>query len=188
VPALYNPLMKYNPDIRKRKSLRLKEYDYSGQGMYFVTICVKNRECLFGNIANNKIILSVPGKIAHDCLTEITTHFRDIMLDNYVIMPNHVHAIIMIKTGNDQHRRGLINQTPTNQTPTNQTPTNQTPTNQTPTNQTPTSQIPTSQIPVATQWIMMKNPNQTLGKIIRYFKGKSSFVNSYFISVIILSL
>ena len=55
--------MKYNPDIHHRRSIRLKRYDYSQNGAYFVTICVQNRECLFGKITNGKMILNDAGKM-----------------------------------------------------------------------------------------------------------------------------
>ena len=54
---------KYNPNIHHRRSIRLKGYDYSQEGLYFITICVKDRECLFGKIENNEMILNDAGKM-----------------------------------------------------------------------------------------------------------------------------
>ncbi len=55
--------MTYNPDIHKRQSIRLKGYDYSQSGLYFITICCYQRECLFGNIMNSQIILNNFGQL-----------------------------------------------------------------------------------------------------------------------------
>ena len=92
--------MKYNPEIHHRRSIRLQGYDYSLLGAYFVTICTQNRVCLFGEIADGKIVLNNAGKIAQQCWLEIPNHFPNVSLDQYVIMPNHVHGIIIIN-GND---------------------------------------------------------------------------------------
>ena len=78
------------------KTTRLKNYDYSTDGYYFVTICVKNNSCLFGNVNNGKIALSETGKIAEIFWQEIPDHFPFIRLDEFIIMPNHIHGIIII--------------------------------------------------------------------------------------------
>ena len=84
------------------ESVRLKGWDYSSPGHYFITICTKNRECLFGNIVQNKIVLSDMGKIMERYWREIPDHFNGVKLDEYVIMPNHIHGIIsiMVETPN----------------------------------------------------------------------------------------
>ena len=79
-----------------RKKLRLKYYNYSKNGYYFVTICVKDNIKCFGEIKNGSIILNDYGKIAHKYWIEITKHFNNIQLHDFVIMPNHIHAIIEI--------------------------------------------------------------------------------------------
>lgn len=79
-----------------RRSLRLKSHDYSHPGAYFVTICAYNRECLFGNIAEGKIIFKERGNIVDHCWREIPAHFPQVELDGFVIMPNHIHGIIWI--------------------------------------------------------------------------------------------
>ncbi len=86
--------------IRQRKPNRLKNFDYSLSGWYFVTICTKNRECLFGEIIDGKMILNKYGKIVDKCFKEIPKHFENVLLDIYQIMPNHVHGIIIIKCNN----------------------------------------------------------------------------------------
>ena len=86
----------YDPYKHHRRSIRIKEYDYSQGGAYFVTICVHDRECGFGEILDWEMRLSSVGEIARQCWLEIPNHFSNIELDEYVIMPNHVHGIIII--------------------------------------------------------------------------------------------
>jgi REP element-mobilizing transposase RayT len=90
----------YHPEIHHRRSIRLQEYDYSQAGLYFVTICVQNRECLFGNIADGEMRLNEIGEIARNCWMEIPQHYPDTQLYDFVVMPNHIHGIIDI-TPND---------------------------------------------------------------------------------------
>ncbi|MDR0206107.1 MAG: transposase [Bacteroidales bacterium] len=92
--------MKYNPNIHHRRSIRLKGYDYSQKGLYFVTICVQNREYLFGKIANGKMILNAQGKMIEKWCSELSNKFCDIVLDTHIIMPNYIH-IIIVNTGNN---------------------------------------------------------------------------------------
>lgn len=94
--------MTVDTDICQRKSIRLAEYDYSKAGAYFVTICTHERKCLFGEIADEKMILSWIGRIAESCWQEIPRHFEHVDLDYYVIMPNHLHGILII----EDDRRG----------------------------------------------------------------------------------
>lgn len=82
------------------ESIRLKEWDYSSVGYYFVTICTRNRECIFGSIAEDKIKLTGIGKIANRYWLEIPEHFQNVKLDEYIIMPNHLHGIVMIENQN----------------------------------------------------------------------------------------
>jgi REP element-mobilizing transposase RayT len=79
-----------------RRSIRLKEYDYSQNGAYFVTICTYNSECIFGTLKDGIIDLSSIGDIAYKFWIEIQNHFNNIVLDEFVIMPNHIHGIVMI--------------------------------------------------------------------------------------------
>ena len=85
---------KYNPAIHHRRSIRLKGYDYSQNGLYFITICTFDRECLFGEIINKKMILNDAGKAANECWLKIPEHFPNAVLHEHVVMPNHVHGII----------------------------------------------------------------------------------------------
>ncbi len=88
--------MPYNPEIHHRRSIRLKGYVYSQAGTYFVTICTQGRRCLFGDIINGETALNDAGKIAQQCWLEIPNHFPNTELDEFVIMPNHIHGIIFI--------------------------------------------------------------------------------------------
>jgi len=85
--------LKYNPDIHHRRSIRLKGYDYSQTGAYFVTICVQNKECLFGKIIEGKVVLNSAGIMIEKWYNELNKKFKG-MSTCYVIMPNHFHAII----------------------------------------------------------------------------------------------
>jgi REP element-mobilizing transposase RayT len=85
---------------RNRKNIRLKGYDYSSKGLYFITICTKDREHYFGEIENQKFEYSPIGAIAYTFWNEIPNHFRNIRLGEFKIMPNHIHGIIEIgRTG-----------------------------------------------------------------------------------------
>ncbi len=77
-------------------SARLASWDYRNPGFYFITICTKNRSHFFGEIINQEMHLNDIGKIADQCWAEIPDHFPNTMLGEFVIMPNHVHGIIII--------------------------------------------------------------------------------------------
>ena len=81
---------------RSRRSIRLKGFDYSTNGAYFLTICVRNRECLLGEIQDGKMLLNDYGEIVRDVWEGLPKQVLDIDLDEYVIMPNHFHAILVI--------------------------------------------------------------------------------------------
>lgn len=88
--------MAYNPQIHHRRSICLKGHDYTQPGAYFITICTKHRQCLFGDIVAGEMQLNNLGKIAFNCGQEIPKHFSHIKLDAFVVMPNHLHAILLI--------------------------------------------------------------------------------------------
>lgn len=88
--------MYYNPDIHHRRSIRLREFDYRNAGAYFVTICSFQRECLFGEVVDGEMRLNTSGAALDACWRAITNHFPNVQLDEYVIMPNHFHAILDI--------------------------------------------------------------------------------------------
>lgn len=88
--------MTYNPDIHHRHSIRLKDYDYSQEGAYFVTICVLRHECLFGEIVNGEMVLNGMGRIVADEWAKTPGMRSNVELDVFSIMPNHFHAIILL--------------------------------------------------------------------------------------------
>lgn len=85
-----------------RRSIRLKGYDYTKPGAYFVTLVAVDRTYLFGNIKDGKMELNDFGKIAEMCWHEIPQHFKNVQLDAFVIMPNHIHGIIIINENDDK--------------------------------------------------------------------------------------
>jgi putative transposase len=88
--------MHFNPQQHHRRSIRLKEYDYSSPGEYFVTICTKDKHFIFGEIINNEMVLNNYGLIVNHTWNDLINHVADIELDSFVIMPNHIHGIIVI--------------------------------------------------------------------------------------------
>ncbi len=90
----YKP--KYNPNIHHRRSIRLKGYDYSQAGLYFITICCQDRICRFGHIENGDMILNENGQIAYDEWVKLLERFPNFELDVFQIMPNHMHGIIAL--------------------------------------------------------------------------------------------
>jgi putative transposase len=88
--------MAFNLHTQRRRSLRIPDYDYSQGGYYFVTLCSYNRDCLFGEITGEEIILNDIGKTVIECWEDIPSHFSYASLDAYIVMPNHIHGIITI--------------------------------------------------------------------------------------------
>jgi REP element-mobilizing transposase RayT len=83
--------------MKKRKLLRLKEFDYSSEGAYFVTIATHQRQHLFGRISGAEFVASAFGNIAQEKWSQIPAHFPHVSLDAFIVMPNHVHGIIVIE-------------------------------------------------------------------------------------------
>lgn len=86
--------MTYDPDIHHRRSIRLKGYDYAGAGWYFVTLCVWQRECLFGEVVDGGMRLNAVGGLVESLLHEMKQRFPSVVVDSSVIMPNHIHLIV----------------------------------------------------------------------------------------------
>ena len=97
--------------MKNRRSVRLKGYDYTSPGAYYVTIATYQRELLFGEIVDGKMVLNARGKIVWECWYEISKHFPHVELGAFVVMPNHVHGIIEII--NVDNGRGTIYRAPT---------------------------------------------------------------------------
>jgi len=90
----FSPLR--NAKGQNRRSIRLKGYDYSQPGGYFVTACTHNLECLFGRIADEKWCPNDAGRVVAKCWNDIPKHFPHVKLVEFVVMPNHVHGVILI--------------------------------------------------------------------------------------------
>lgn len=89
-------------DLPTRKPNRLKNFDYSSNGFYFITICTKNKVCMLWNKVGatigrpQDVVLSEYGEIADKAIKDIHEHYTDIRIDKYVIMPNHIHLLVRI--------------------------------------------------------------------------------------------
>lgn len=131
---------------KRQKQYRLPGYDYAGPGEYFLTICTKDRQHFLGEISQGRMQLSEAGGIAKKILREIPGKFENVLLDEWVIMPNHIHMILMIyKEG-----RNMINHVPT-----------------------------VNHVPAKNKSGILNNPMElpydTIGKIIRWYKGRVKF-------------
>lgn len=84
--------------LPKRRTVRLYGYDYSQEGLYFVTLCCQDKICRFGKVENGEMVLNRMGEIAKECWLEIPRHYQNVVLHEFVIMPNHIHGIIEIDT------------------------------------------------------------------------------------------
>lgn len=93
---------KFNPTIHHRRSVRLKGYDYSQSGAYFITICCRDMICFFGEIKDDEMILNECGKIAYDEWAKLSVRYSNFELDVFQIMPNHLHGIIVLNDEVDQ--------------------------------------------------------------------------------------
>jgi len=100
-------------ETKDRRSIRLKDYDYSQAGAYFVTICVQNRECILGSVVTETVQLTEPGLLVLEVWDRLPNSFPNIQLDALMVMPNHVHGIILIA---DPHQ-GAASGAPTRHCP-----------------------------------------------------------------------
>jgi len=103
--------MNFGPKIHHRRSIRLKGYDYTSPGGYFITIVTKGRIALFGEIVGGEMEYSDKGRIAIDCWRAIPGHFPNAELGVFVVMPNHVHGIIILHENPDTDRSAIISPT-----------------------------------------------------------------------------
>jgi putative transposase len=88
--------MPYNPEIHHRHTIRLQSYDYSAEGGYFLTICIEQKVCLLGHIAENIMHLNQYGMIVEEEWKRSAQICREIVLDEWVVMPNHFHALVWL--------------------------------------------------------------------------------------------
>jgi REP element-mobilizing transposase RayT len=128
-----------------RQSARLKNYDYSKSGAYFITITVDREGEIFGKIVEGKIKLNKSGEIIKQVWMNLPKQFAKVKLDEFVVMPDHLHGIVVIKESksnkeSNSNGEGLMNQARTKEG----------------------------------DWILMKNEKDTLGEILRSFKAKAA--------------
>ena len=98
--------MPYDSVRHHRRSIRLQGYDYSRAGAYFVTILVKNRACLLGEVVEGEMHLSEIGETVQEMLESVSARYPGVEIDAYVIMPNHVHVIIVITEDGEAAAKG----------------------------------------------------------------------------------
>ena len=108
--------MPYDPSRYHRRSIRLKGYDYTRPGAYFITICTHERAHLFGAVVEGEMQLNDAGRIAEQCWRNIPVHFPHVQLDAFVIMPNHVHGVLWI-VAHDGARVGATHASPLRNAP-----------------------------------------------------------------------
>ena len=97
--------------MKNRRSIRLKEFDYSQTGAYSITLCTHNRICLFGEIEDGEMVLNDVGRVTEKYWIDIPNHFPHIQLKEYIVMPNHIRGILVIDTC-----RGPASPAPTKET------------------------------------------------------------------------
>jgi putative transposase len=102
---------------RRRNRLRLQGYDYSQTGLYFVTVVVKDRQPVFGEIVNETITLNEAGKIVQNFWDDLPNQYTNLELDKFIVMPNHVHGSVVIqqKTPISNHTVGEVHEPPLRQ-------------------------------------------------------------------------
>ena len=152
---------KYNQDTHHRRSIRLKGYDYSQSGLYFITLCTVDRTCMFGNVVEGKMQLNDIGQLVEqEWLNTINIRHDNVRLHNYIVMPNHFHAIIEIRRG-ESH-------SPQSHSPYSHS-------SQSHLSQSNSSSI-TNECNINGKDLprRMKSPSKTVGAIVRGFKGAVS--------------
>ena len=147
---------KYNPDIHHRRSIRLTGHDYSQSGLYFITLCTIDRTCMFGNVVEGKMQLNDIGQLVEqEWLNTIKIRHDDVRLHNYIVMPNHFHAIIEIRRGESHSPQSHSSQSHLSQSDSPSI--------------TNECNINENDLPQR-----MKSPSKTVGATVRGFKGAIS--------------
>jgi putative transposase len=100
-------------ELPRRKSTHLRDYDYANPGYYFVTICTRDKRCLFGDVVDGVMRLSDTGVVVDARWRAIPNHFATVVLDQYVVMPNHVHGIVQLLSVGSGFQEGAMNRAPT---------------------------------------------------------------------------
>ena len=102
--------LRRGPDAHHRGSMRLPGHDYSRPGPYFVTLCTCERACLFGDVVEGRMVPSVYGQVVEECLSTIPRKYGHVHVDAHVIMPNHLHCIVVIRPASDASAVGTIHE------------------------------------------------------------------------------
>ncbi|MEG9487534.1 transposase [Mannheimia sp. HC-2023] len=102
----------YSPKRQARKPIRLKYYDYRSQGYYFITICCKDKQCFFGKVVGREMKLNRVGEIVHKEWLNTEKIRKNIQLHEFVVMPNHFHAILEITESLDNNNVGANSNCP----------------------------------------------------------------------------
>jgi REP element-mobilizing transposase RayT len=89
--------LRYDPDKHHRQSIRLKGFDYSTAGAYLITLCVQQRECLFGEVVQGSLQANHAGRMVERWWTELATKFSSLALDESIVMPNHLHGVLFLR-------------------------------------------------------------------------------------------
>ena len=95
--------MKYDPKVHHRRSIRLRNYDYSFPGAYFVTICASKKECIFGQVVGEQMRENECGRVVRDQWYESAKKRKEIELDAFIVMPNHLHGVLWILGPRGEH-------------------------------------------------------------------------------------
>jgi putative transposase len=95
-------MMKFDPDRYHRRSIRLPGYDYAQVGAYFVTIVAQGRECMFGEVISGEMKLNDAGCMVKQWWLDLSRRFPTVETDEYIVMPNHLHGILVITVGADR--------------------------------------------------------------------------------------
>mgnify|MGYP001081654970 CR=1 FL=1 len=106
-------MTRYDPDKHHRRSIRLPEWDYRRAGAYFVTLVTYDRGTLFGQVVNGEMVLSPFGRVAATIWQRLPSHFPHVRLDEFVVMPNHLHGVVWLT--NDGEGRGEASSAETRQ-------------------------------------------------------------------------
>lgn len=104
--------MPYDPERHHRRSIRLKDYDYRAEGAYFVTLCVQDRVCLFGEIGQDAMHLNAIRQAVEECWHWLPQRYPYVVRDEWVVMPNHLHGILVITEDDPIPQHGTGNSKP----------------------------------------------------------------------------
>jgi REP element-mobilizing transposase RayT len=106
---------RYNPQLHHRRSIRLKGFDYSQAGAYFITVCTQDRVCCLADIRDGQAVLSAAGLIVAETWRSLPSRFAGIGTDAFIVMPNHVHGIVIVDgtSFNNGAPQGAMNRSPT---------------------------------------------------------------------------